>query len=216
MYDRCGYSQEKIEQTFIPSGFDTLDLISISTGQHHWNTEEFRNFIASPLQPVRTSFLSLFGCLVSSYVLPFLQTSLTLAEQSNGQTTAQNFSEIETEQEWLNSLQSFISTSKFILFVIREYIPNGIFLLSVSASGDAPKVVANLTDLLNEADSEPKGKPSTRSSAASSAATATAGTTTTTSTRRSSVRTTAPLVGGEKKDVKDFFQNLLANPNPKK
>jgi hypothetical protein len=45
--------QEKIEQTFIPSGFDTLDLINISTGQKQWNSEEFLSFISSQTQPVR-------------------------------------------------------------------------------------------------------------------------------------------------------------------
>ncbi len=44
--------QEKIEQTFIPSGFDTNDLINISTGQKQWNAEEFRSFVASSVEQV--------------------------------------------------------------------------------------------------------------------------------------------------------------------
>lgn len=73
----------------------------------------------------------------------------------------------------------------------------------------APKVALNLSDLLNDAAEGDKPRAALKSSSVASTASVT-------TTRRASVRTTAPSVGGEKKDVKDFFQNLLANPNPKK
>ncbi len=88
-------------------------------------------------------------------------------------------------------------------------------MFSVSATGDSAKTVANLSDLLSDVDLDSnKGKSQINGKVAGSAANAS--TTGTTTNRRASIRTAAPLVGGEKKDVKDFFQNLLTNPNPKK
>ncbi len=88
-------------------------------------------------------------------------------------------------------------------------------VFAVSATGDSAKTVANLSDVFSEVDLDSnKGKSQINTKVAGSVVNAS--TSATTTNRRASIRTAAPLIGGEKKDVKDFFQNLLTNPNPKK
>jgi hypothetical protein len=51
------FGQEKLDKTFIPSGFDTIDLISISTGQKSNVRDQIAVILDTPLSQVTLWFV---------------------------------------------------------------------------------------------------------------------------------------------------------------
>lgn len=81
---------EKIDSTFVPSGFDTLDLISISTGERPGEKINLRSYLSNAATTTRN-----------------ISDPLTAANSNNQPPVV--FHEIESEQDWLQGLHKFMS-----------------------------------------------------------------------------------------------------------
>lgn len=82
---------EKIDATFVPSGFDTLDLISISTGERPSEKLSLRSYLSNAVTNNSQS-----------------DAILTTSNANNNQQPVV-FQEIESEQDWLQGLHKFMS-----------------------------------------------------------------------------------------------------------
>lgn len=117
-----------MEKCFIPAGFDTVDLIKISTGIKHVPEEFQGKFKAELLTKVDKSSLLLLSCtmcvffyylLLNVYLLGVFPQAATAASTDGASTEADESTsatassgefkaDIESEQVWLQGLHQFI------------------------------------------------------------------------------------------------------------
>lgn len=187
-------TQDRLEVTFIPSGFDTIDLINIQCGLKLVSREYAKSFILD-LTKANQSLTTL---------------ALKPNDEASNSNSSSEFKELESEQQWLDGLSQFISqlslngASSSTNLATTGSMKLNSSSLSLNAlesqsftSSDANTNITNIISstntntvtkegaLLNDPNKPPPPVVS----------------------RRASVRSSS--IATEKKDVGDFFKNLL-------
>eukprot|EP01039_Chlorochromonas_danica_P007059 gene7059-7807_t len=168
--------QDKLPYTFIPAGFDTVDLINLSVSIKV-EKEALRNYLASVQENLKVTEKS-----TSSDFLP-----------------PASFATIEAEQDWLQTLYNTIA--KFSAESATRASSNNL-LEAIQAEAEAPAAPAEKKRpdplIITNTGSSREGMPPTVPTPTSALAPATK--------RASIIRTVAAT---DKKDVGDFFKNLM-------
>lgn len=183
-----------MEVTFIPSGFDTIDLINIQCGLKLVSREYAKSFIVDLTKSIQSL------------------TTLTLKpnDEASNSNISSEFKELESEQQWLDGLSQFISqlslngassSTNLATTSSMKLNSSSLSLNSLESqsftSSDANTNINNIISSTNTNTVTKEGALSNDSNKPPPPVVS----------RRASVRSSS--IATEKKDVGDFFKNLL-------
>ena len=180
-----------MEVTFIPSGFDTIDLINIQCGLKLVSREYAKSFIVD-LTKANQSL-----------------TTLTLKpnDEASNSNSSSEFKELESEQQWLDGLSQFISqlslngASSSTNLASMKLNSSSLSLNTLeSQSFTSSDANTNITNIISSTNTNTVTKEGALSNDPNKPPPPVV-------SRRASVRSSS--IATEKKDVGDFFKNLL-------